>query len=163
MEQRAKKKRSGKRNNKIPSDAVLTSIMNAIAVHGGTERALKDHSVNPGDFYPALHRHDHWAKAYAAAKHNACLAYAAQTLEIADELATRRVLRPEHVNLARLRVDTRKWHLSKLMPKVFGDNPDPSAIGGGGEKRSVLIVPGVASRDDWERLSEEHGRKTTQR
>lgn len=27
----------------------------------------------------------------------------------------------EHINRSRLRIDTRKWHASKLLPKIYGD------------------------------------------
>ena len=40
-------------------------------------------------------------------------------LAIADEVATAET--SEAVNAARLRVDTRKWYLSKLAPKRYGD------------------------------------------
>jgi hypothetical protein len=38
-----------------------------------------------------------------------------ELLEIADEAS------PEEYNVARLRVDTRKWLLSKMLPRVYGD------------------------------------------
>jgi hypothetical protein len=31
------------------------------------------------------------------------------------------ILNAEHVNRSRLRVDTRKWFLSKVLPKIYGD------------------------------------------
>lgn len=31
-------------------------------------------------------------------------------------------LNGEHVNRSRLRIDTRKWHASKLLPKIYGNN-----------------------------------------
>lgn len=31
----------------------------------------------------------------------------------------------EHINRSRLRVDTRKWYLSKVLPKIYGDKPEP--------------------------------------
>jgi hypothetical protein len=41
-----------------------------------------------------------------------------ELLEIADETPH------EEINKARLRVDTRKWYLSKVLPKKFGDKMD---------------------------------------
>ena len=41
------------------------------------------------------------------------------------------VLNSEHVQRSRLRIDTRKWYLSKVMPKKFGDKIDMTS---GGEK-----------------------------
>lgn len=41
------------------------------------------------------------------------------------------------VNRDRLRVDTRKWYLSKLAPKVYGDRLDLTS---GGEKLTVQVI-----------------------
>lgn len=39
------------------------------------------------------------------------------------------VLDAEHVQRSRLRVDTRKWYLSKVLPKKFGEKLDVSSLG----------------------------------
>ncbi len=51
----------------------------------------------------------------------------------------------EHVQRSRLRIDARKWMLSKMLPKVYGDkqtnvleNPDGTALG-------VVMIPAKAS------------------
>lgn len=49
-----------------------------------------------------------------------------KTLESGD---TMEVLRPEHIQRSRLRVDTRKWYLSKVLPKKFGDKTDITTDG----------------------------------
>lgn len=43
----------------------------------------------------------------------------------------------EHVNRSRLRVDTRKWYLSKVLPKKYGDKMDFTS--GGKEIKSVNV------------------------
>jgi hypothetical protein len=40
------------------------------------------------------------------------------------------VLNGEHVQRSRLRLDTRKWMLSKVLPKVYGDKLDLNHSGG---------------------------------
>lgn len=45
-----------------------------------------------------------------------------ELLEISDK-------KKEAVQRSRLRVDTRKWYLSKLMPKKFGDKVDVTSGG----------------------------------
>ncbi len=53
------------------------------------------------------------------------------------------VVNAEHIQRARLRVDTRKWLLSKMLPKVFGDK---IAVGGDADnpiKGVIQIVTGV--------------------
>lgn len=58
--------------------------------------------------------------------------------EIADTVL------PEETNKARLRVDTRKWYLSKVMPKKYGDKLDVTS----GNKPIPMI--------DLTKLSKEH-------
>nr|WP_156025870.1 terminase small subunit protein [Sulfitobacter sp. 20_GPM-1509m] len=40
------------------------------------------------------------------------------------------VLNGEHIQRSRLRVDTRKWMLSKVLPKIYGDKLDLNHGGG---------------------------------
>jgi hypothetical protein len=74
-----------------------------------------------------------FADQYARAREALLEIHAEELVEIADdgtndwmERATRdgrieRVLDREHIDRSRLRVDTRKWLLSKLLPKKYGD------------------------------------------
>lgn len=65
---------------------------------------------------------------YAIAREQRAEAIFEESLEIADDSSGDWVdvdgvqkFSQEHVNRARLRVDTRKWFLSKMMPKVYGE------------------------------------------
>ncbi len=66
---------------------------------------------------------------YARAKDIQAELYAEQTIEIADDASNDYIiddegnerLNTEHIQRARLRVDTRKWYASKLAPKKFGE------------------------------------------
>lgn len=73
-------------------------------------------------------------QAYARARLQGCEAIADELFEIGDDNsednrwvvseATGELVRAvdhEHVNRSRLRIDTRKWYLSKIAPKIFGD------------------------------------------
>jgi hypothetical protein len=46
--------------------------------------------------------------------------YADKVVEVIDS---------EHIQRSRLRVDTRKWYLSKVLPKKFGDKIDLTSLG----------------------------------
>ena len=46
----------------------------------------------------------------------------------------------EHIQRARLRVDTRKWILSKMLPKVYGDKFQVGGEGGG--PLTFKLIPG---------------------
>ena len=77
-----------------------------------------------------------------------------ELLEIADDGTNdwidrdgQRVCDHDHVSRSRLRVDTRKWMLSKMLPKVFGDRTQLVGDGGG----AVLVkitIDDAAARDD---------------
>lgn len=57
----------------------------------------------------------------------------------------------DNVNRSRLAVATNQWQLARLARRKFGDtNPDNQAAPG---DRSVLVVPGAATLEDWERAS----------
>jgi hypothetical protein len=49
-------------------------------------------------------------------------------------------LNSEHVNRSRLRVDTRKWLLSKLVPKKYGDTTKLLHAGEDGGKLTINLV-----------------------
>jgi Bacteriophage Sf6, terminase small subunit-like len=44
-----------------------------------------------------------------------------------EDGTTEKILDPERVNRARLRIQARHWLVSKLLPKKFGDRPEPKA------------------------------------
>ncbi len=46
----------------------------------------------------------------------------------------------EHIQRSRLRVDTRKWMLSKALPKVFGDKVTQAVVGGDDDDKPVSII-----------------------
>lgn len=76
---------------------------------------------------------------YAKARESQYLKWAEELLDIADDGTNDYVKRPEggmalnaeHINRSRLRVDTRKWLLSKMLPKVYGDKLQHSGPDGG--------------------------------
>jgi hypothetical protein len=81
----------------------------------------------------ALEDMDGFATQYARAREIGYLAMADEVLEIADDGRNDWTVREgpdggsstvpdhEHVQRSRLRVDTRKWLLSKALPKIFGE------------------------------------------
>lgn len=82
-------------------------------------------------------RHDEFRNQYAQAKHSGAEAIAEEMFDIADDgsndwmekldkdgNAIGYQLNGEHVQRSKLRIDTRKWYLSKIMPKKYGDKLD---------------------------------------
>lgn len=46
----------------------------------------------------------------------------------------------EHMNRSRLRVDTRKWYLAKVLPKIYGDKLAVTGADGGAFKTENVTV-----------------------
>lgn len=82
-------------------------------------------------------------KMYRIAQQERAEAYIEEIIDIADDGSAdfvedaegRRRPDTEHINRSRLKVDTRKWIASKMMPRLYGDkidlthaNPDGSPI-----------------------------------
>jgi hypothetical protein len=92
---------------------------------------------------------------YARAREIGYQAMADEIIEIADDASNdwmerqnrdgkeRLVLNSEHVQRSKLRVDARKWLLSKALPKLYGDKVEHSGPEGG-----PLVVNIVRYADD---------------
>lgn len=50
----------------------------------------------------------------------------------------------EHIQRSRLRVDTRKWHLSKALPKIYGDRHTHEVELSANDKLLSLIEAGLS-------------------
>ena len=111
----------------LPFDATFTKVLEEVSAGVALRVALAALSTSPKTFYAYLARSPDASERYARAKLTACTAWADETQEIADEEPPKvQTENGEHTDAAfvqwqRLRVDTRKWHLSKLLPKVYGD------------------------------------------
>lgn len=56
-------------------------------------------------------------------------------------------LNGEHVQRSRLRIDTRKWALSKMMPKKYGDKLDDEGVGND-NKIEIHVVRVSKNKDE---------------
>jgi hypothetical protein len=114
------------------SDAVLDGMKNGLSCFKACEAVNLPNST----FMLWLSQDTHLAERYACARQDLLEKMAQETLEIADmafieieeealdaegNKITLKKKIPMDVNRARLMVDTRKWHLSKLAPKKYGD------------------------------------------
>lgn len=81
-----------------------------------------------------LTKDDSFSDRYARAKQQQLALFAEEIIEIADDDSLdhgftedgKSFVNHENINRSRLKVDTRKWLLSKLMPKKYGDKLDVS-------------------------------------
>ena len=111
----------------------------------------------------ALDDREGFATQYARAREVQFLAIADELLEIADDgrndWMQRRgnderrgwELNGEHIQRSRVRIDTRKWMLSKMLPKVYGDKTEVAVTGANGgplqsERVTVPADPIEAAR-----------------
>ncbi|MCC7273693.1 MAG: hypothetical protein IT561_13560 [Alphaproteobacteria bacterium] len=104
----------------LHSDAVAAMICERIAA-GASLRTVCLAADMPGlrTVYDWLRQRSAFREAYATACIERAAALAEEALEIADTAA--RAATPEAVQVARLRVDTRKWMAAKLDPKRFSE------------------------------------------
>ena len=113
--------------------------------HMPTETAVRKWALEDKDGFYAIYR---------AARDIGLDAMADEVIDIADDSTKDFIAqlsedgeeieqRPdhEHINRSRLRVDTRKWYLSKLAPKRYGERTqvDNRFVDGEGNDRSITV------------------------
>lgn len=87
-------------------------------------------------------RHDEFRDQYVRAKAQGAEAIAEEMFDIADDASNDWMekldaegqsigwqLNGDHVRRSQLRIDTRKWYLSKIMPKKYGDKLEVNSTG----------------------------------
>ncbi len=148
----------------VYDETVATTILERLA-HGETLRAIcRDEGMPSAAAVHLWVKDDRegFAERYARARESGAYAMADELLEIADDgtndwmLRTNRngdvepVLNAEHVQRSRLRADTRKWLLSKIAPRVFGDKLDVTTQGEKVTQPFVMTAPAeIAEAVDW--------------
>lgn len=103
----------------------------------GVTAISKEVGINQETIYGWLKTHEDFAKNYARAKEIQMDLMAQEILDISDDssqdtIETEKGTIPnnEWINRSRLRVDTRKWLMSKLAPKKYGDKQTIEHDGG---------------------------------
>ena len=80
---------------------------------------------------------------YARAKADGCTALAEQLFDIADEAPPMKddgSIDGGYINYAKHRTDVRKWYLSKIAPKIYGDKVTQEHVGANGGPIQVQNV-----------------------
>lgn len=114
-------------------EQILQSIFDLIGSGLSLRKALK--SANPKidgtTFYQWIDENEDKSKQYARACEERAEALADEIIDIADfaendTITTEKGDMPDNewINRSKLRVDTRKWLMSKMMPKKYGDKVD---------------------------------------
>lgn len=139
------------------SDVIAETICDAIAT---TDKGLEaicradDSLPEPRTVYRWLYKNHEFCQKYNDAKQSQTFLMAEQVLAIADD-TSRDTIESEHgeqpdsewIARSKLRVDTRKWLMSKLAPKKYGEKLD---LNHGGTIQSVHMT-----REQWkERMAD---------
>lgn len=93
-----------------------------------------------------LAQHGEFQEQYARAREAQADYLAEEILDIADdgtndwmEREGNTLVDHEHISRSKLRVDARKWLMSKLLPKKYGDRQTTEHIGAGGGPVKFVI------------------------
>lgn len=108
-----------------------------VAKHGNTSRALRELGESNHWFYALVDADASAAEKYARAKRYGIMGMADEVIDISDDSTNDKVVdedgnertNTEVVARSRLRVDSRKWLLSKIMPKVYGEKQEIDLTG----------------------------------
>jgi hypothetical protein len=157
QDNRAKLKEKAERRAHGRPSTYTKAIADAICAQlseGRSLRSICEDEDMPSQraVYGWLSKHDEFVQQYARAREAQADYLFEECLEIADD-ASRDfitstdkngaiVKRPnyEHINRARLRVDTRKWMTGKLAPKKYGDKVIQAITGKNGESPAIIEV-----------------------
>lgn len=110
----------------------MDEVCSGIAIGKSARAMCIEVGISQKTLWSWLARDEEFGKQYARAKEIGLDYMAEEMLEIADDGSNDWMdendpdnpgysLRGEHVQRSRLRVDARKWYLSKLAPKKYGD------------------------------------------
>lgn len=130
-----KKHSKSKERPSLYSTTVAEEICSTIATTSkGIKRLCKEISHWPSHdtIYNWLNKHEEFSDLYARAKKNQIEVLVDEILEISDDATLDNIKNDDgkilishaNINRAKLRIDTRKWLASKLIPRVYG-NKDP--------------------------------------
>ena len=112
------------------------AVLAAIQEHGNLRKACRDNKIPATTFITRVEKSERLAEQYAKAKEQGIERFADEIAEIADD-ESQDIFNPSKVARDRLRIDSRKWLLSKLIPKKYGDKLDVTT---GGEKIPAPII-----------------------
>lgn len=104
------------------------AICERLASGWSLRKSAEEAGIHPSTVLDWCERHPEFAQQYAGARARGYQLLADEILEISDEsrddiieTETGPVTNHEVIARSRLRVDSRKWMLSKMLPKVYGD------------------------------------------
>jgi hypothetical protein len=167
MAARGQSKTGGRRKGSRPTySAEIAQIICKRIAKGESLRAICRDNGMPDESTVriwAINDHDGFFPHYARAIELRAERWAEEIVEISDDMSKDQLpdgsIDHEHVQRSRLRVDTRKWLLSKLLPKKYGDRVELTGADGGPIQHRV-DMPAKETREQW--LARHQGEATLQ-
>jgi hypothetical protein len=125
-----------------------------------SKRAFAHVGISPRTFWDWVQTDSAFRERYERARISQAHYIAEEAIDIADEEAWTM----EQVQRARNRVDTRKWYVSKIAPRIFGDRIEHAHT----HRHAVVVLPAIAhdahahvTQDDAARTLDAHLRART--
>ena len=126
-------------------DAIFLKVTDLMASGSSLREACRKAGVSPVTVLRWADTYEGNSEQYARAQADLIEYRRAELLSIADECEQDGVA----IQKAKLRIDARKWELSKIMPKRFGDRVSTEISGpNGGPIETKAVNPDVASAID---------------
>jgi hypothetical protein len=95
---------------------IFSRICRLVATGKSLRGALKGKGMpSLGKFFRVLEQQPAWAEQYARARQAGIEHHIDGIIDMADSAT------PENAHAVRLKVDTRKWIASKILPRIYGD------------------------------------------
>lgn len=115
---------------------IIDTVCSRISEGESLRNVLKETGVVGKTFFEWIGKDEDKSKQYARATNIRADVLFEEILDIADETSKDFINTPdgekpnqEVINRSRLRIDARKWYLSKVMPKKYGDKLDVTTDG----------------------------------
>ncbi|MBN2569994.1 MAG: DNA packaging protein [Deltaproteobacteria bacterium] len=124
-----RKKGDGSKFNQETADRILELMRSPMSLR----RACLEVGVPPSTVIHWKNDNPDFGAQYAIARMDQAEAYIDEIMDIADDNSLdkeviedkdgniKTIINHDHINRSRLRVDTRKWYASKVLPKLYGD------------------------------------------
>lgn len=143
----------------IERDNILNEVFNFIEDGFSLRKALSKVNISSKTFYEWIDGDDEKVKQYARACEERAEAILDEMIDIVDDsnnditeydlgdgvVSTK--VNSEHIQRSRLRYDARKWLVSKLNPKKYGDKIDVTTNGKEITSVTRTIIDGSSNKD----------------
>ncbi len=97
--------------------------------------------------YDWIHNVESFAKQYARAKEHQAEVFSEEIMDLCDSIEFKAEYGNAAVQAVRVQIDTRKWLLSKLLPRKYGDRIEQRIADPEGNALKI-VVTGIRPTDD---------------